>query len=132
MARSVANDSRLVAFVATVDVVRAKRFYAGSLGLGLVAEDEFALMFDANGTPLRVAAVREITPAPYTVLGWQVRDIVAAVKELQNAGVVFERYPALVQDDHSIWNAPSGAKVAWFKDPDGNVLSISQHQRSVD
>ena len=127
MVRSIADDSRSwwrrLARL-TVDVVRAKRFYAGTLGLGLVAEDEFALMFDANGTPLRVAAVREMAPAPYTVLGWQVRDIVAAVKELQNAGIVFERYVALMQDDNSIWTAPGGAKVAWFKDPDRECVEL--------
>jgi len=127
MAQSILGGSRLVAFAATVDLVRARQFYGGILGLSLVAEDEFALMFDANGTPLRVAAVREITPAPYTVLGWQVRDVVATVKELRSAGVVFERYAALAQDADSIWTAPSGARVAWFKDPDGNVLSISEH-----
>src|SRR5579863_10449501 len=76
--------------------------------------------------PWRVAVVREITAAPYAVVGSQVRDIVAAVKERQNAGVAFERYAALVQDDDSIWTAPGRARVAWFKDPDGNVLSISQ------
>jgi catechol 2,3-dioxygenase-like lactoylglutathione lyase family enzyme len=127
MAQSILGGSRLVAFASTVDPARAKQFYGETLGLRLVAEDEFALMFDANGTPLRVSAVREMTPAPYTVLGWQVQDIMTTAKELRNAGVVFERYAALDQDADGIWTAPGGAKVAWFKDRDGNVLSISQH-----
>ena len=126
-ALSVLSDSKLVAFAATIDPGRAKRFYAGTLGLRLVSEDGFALVFDANGTPLRVSTVREMTPASYTVLGWEVQDIVAATKALADAGVVFERYAGLVQDEHGIWTAPDGARVAWFKDPDGNVLGITQH-----
>jgi catechol 2,3-dioxygenase-like lactoylglutathione lyase family enzyme len=126
--QSVISDSKLVAFAATIDPGRAKRFYAGTLGLRLVSEDGFALVFDANGTPLRVSTVREMTPAPYTVLGWEVQDIVAAAEALADAGVVFERYAGLAQDEHGIWTAPGGAaRVAWFKDPDGNVLGISQH-----
>jgi hypothetical protein len=101
------------------------------LGLLLISEDEYALVFDAHGTMLRVAIVGEIVLAPYTVLGWQVGDIAAAVRGLAAKGVAFERYPWLEkgmdQDGLGIWSAPSGAKVAWFKDPDGNLLSVSQH-----
>jgi catechol 2,3-dioxygenase-like lactoylglutathione lyase family enzyme len=125
---SVLCNSKLMAFAATIDPARAKQFYAEALGLNLVSEDAFALVFDANGTPLRVSTVREMIPAPYTVLGWEVRDIVGAVEELKSAGIVFERYPGIVQDEHAIWTAPgSAARVAWFKDPDGNILSVSQH-----
>jgi catechol 2,3-dioxygenase-like lactoylglutathione lyase family enzyme len=117
----------IVAFVATSDASRAKAFYGGVLGLPLISEDEFAVVFDAHGTMLRVAIVGDVVLAPYTVLGWDVDDIAATVRRLTTAGVQFERYPWMEQDKIGIWNAPSGAKVAWFKDPDGNVLSVSQH-----
>jgi hypothetical protein len=91
-----------------------------------VVDDSFALVFDAHGVMLRVARVHELTPAPYTVLGWKVADISAAVKELQIRGVAFERYEGLDQDELGIWKSPGGAKVAWFKDPDRNTLSLTQ------
>jgi hypothetical protein len=91
-----------------------------------VSEDPFALVFDAHGTMLRVTNVAEVAAAQYTVLGWEVPNILAATKDLSAAGVKFERYPGLPQDELGIWTAPSGAKVAWFKDPDGNTLSLTQ------
>ena len=122
------GSAQLVAFVATRDPARAKEFYRDTLGLRLISEDDFAIVFDANGVMLRVSTVREIAPAQYTVLGWEVSDIVAKVKELGKAGVKFERYSFPGQDEMGIWTAPGGvARVAWFKDPDGNVLSLSQH-----
>jgi len=120
-------NSAIVAFVATTDPSRAKAFYRDVLGLLLISEDEYALVFDAHGTMLRVAIVREIVLAPYTVLGWQVSDIEATVRGLTAKGVTFERYPWMEQDAAGVWHAPSGAKVAWFKDRDGNLLSASQH-----
>jgi len=120
------GSEKLVAFVATRDPARAKEFYRDTLGLRLVSEDEFALVFDAAGTMLRVTRVHELTVAKYTVLGWQVRDIVQTAKELLKASVTLERYPGMQQDELGIWKSPSGAKVAWFKDPDGNTLSITQ------
>ena len=120
-------SSKVAAFLATSDAARAKAFYGEVLGLRLLSEDGFAVVFDANGTTLRVAIVREVVPAPYTVLGWDVEDIAATARRLSAAGVVFERYGWLQQDELGIWNSPSGAKVAWFKDLDGNVLSVSQH-----
>src|SRR5262245_44800907 len=118
----------IVAFVATRNPGRARTFYAETLGLRLVSEDGFALVFDAHGTTLRISVVQELTPAPYTVLGWEVPDVAAAAKALTGGGVALERYPAFMkQDALGIWTAPSGARVAWFKDPDGNTLSISQH-----
>ena len=112
--------------MATTDPARAKSFYGGVLGLTLVSEDTFALVFDAQGTTLRVTVVPEIVLAPYTVLGWNVADITAATRGLVQAGAQFERYPSMKQDELGIWSAPGGAKVAWFKDADGNVLSLSQ------
>lgn len=121
-------DQSLIGFVAASDPERAKKFYRDTLGLPLVSEElPFALVFDAHGTMLRVAIVKEVAPARYTVLGWQVRDIIAAAKTLSEAGVHFERYPGMEQDELGIWHSPGGAQVAWFKDPDGNTLSISQH-----
>jgi catechol 2,3-dioxygenase-like lactoylglutathione lyase family enzyme len=118
----------IVGFVSIVDVARAKEFYGGTLGLTLVSEEPpFALVFDAHGIMLRLGMAKELPPAHGTVLGWNVPDIAAAVKELAEAGVRFERYPQMKQDELGIWAAPGGAKVAWFKDPDGNILSISEH-----
>ena len=120
------GSEKLVAFVATRDFGPAKEFYRDTLGLRLVSEEQFALVFDAGGTMLRIARVPELAPAKYTVLGWHVRDIAQAAKQLQQAHVALERYPGMQQDDLGIWNSPSGARVAWFKDPDGNTLSITQ------
>ncbi len=120
------NTSKLVAFVATTSPERAKEFYDGKLGLELVSEDQFAVVFNANGTTLRVAIVRDLKPAPFTVLGWEVPDIEASVRELMAAGIALEHYGFPGQDTTGIWRSPSGAKVAWFKDPDGNMLSVSQ------
>jgi len=117
---------RLIAFVGTRDPARAKAFYRDTLGLLLVSEDPFALVFDAGGTMLRVTSVSDVSKANYTVLGWKVRDIVQMVKDLHKAHVSFERYAGMQQDKLGIWKSPSGSKVAWFKDPDGNTLSITE------
>ncbi len=121
------RSQKLMAFVATRDPARAKKFYESRLGLRFVSDDGFALVFDANGTTIRIATVRELNATPYTVLGWEVNDIESAVKELVKAGVACERYGIFPQDELGIWPAPGGARVAWFKDPDGNTLSLSQH-----
>jgi len=118
----------IVAFVPIVDVERAKAFYRDKLKLTLVSEDlPFALVFDAHGIMLRLAIGGKASPAPGTVLGWRVPDITAAASDLAQAGIQFERYEFLQQDELGIWTSPTGARVAWFKDPDGNVLSLSEH-----
>ena len=117
---------KLVAFVATQAPKRAKRFYSDTLGLRLVNESPFALEYDAGGTMLRVAIVQEAVIAPYTVLGWDVPDIRKAVQGLKKKRVAFQRYPGMGQDKLGIWASPSGAKIAWFKDPDGNTLSLTE------
>jgi len=117
---------KLIAFVATRDPNPAKAFYRDTLDLKLVSEDQFALVFEAAGTMLRVTTVQELAPAKYTILGWQVSDIIGVAKRLRKKGVNFEHYPGMKQDEIGIWNSPSGARVAWFKDPDGNTLSITQ------
>jgi catechol 2,3-dioxygenase-like lactoylglutathione lyase family enzyme len=119
----------IVAFVATTDPKRAKIFYAKTLGLRLVSEDGFALVFDAGGTMLRVATVKTLQPAGYTVLGWMVPDIAKAVRALVKRGVTFQRYDGMGQDDLGIWSSPGGARVAWFTDPEGNTLSLTQFER---
>jgi len=123
----VLQASGIIAFVGVRDADKARKFYRDTLGLKLVSEDNFALAFDANGTMLRVTIVPKVNPANYTVLGWQVSDIIATAKQLQAAGVELQRYPGLNDRDQlGIWTAPSGARIAWFKDPGGNVLSITQ------
>jgi len=119
----------IVAFVATTDPKRAKAFYAKTLGLRLVGEDGFALAFDAGGTMLRVAIVKTLQPAGYTVLGWLVPDIAKAARVLAKRGIVFQRYEGMPQDDLGIWSSPSGARVAWFTDPDRNTLSLTELPR---
>jgi catechol 2,3-dioxygenase-like lactoylglutathione lyase family enzyme len=127
LAASLLGSRDIVAFVATTNVAKAKRFYRDKLGLPLVEESPFALVFDAHGTMLRVTPVQKMEAAGYTVLGWQVPDIEDAVRRLRKARVRFERYAEMGQDRLGIWQSPGGARVAWFKDPDGNTLSVSQH-----
>ena len=124
--KSALGSSKIIAFVGTGNPDRAKAFYRDTLGLRFVSEDQFAIVFDAHGIMLRVAIVPVLTPAKYTVLGWEVSDIAATVKELQKSGVKFERYGFMDQDDLGVWTSPSGAKIAWFKDPDENILSVTQ------
>jgi catechol 2,3-dioxygenase-like lactoylglutathione lyase family enzyme len=117
----------IIGFVSIVDVPRARDFYRDTLGLRLVMEEPpFALVFEANGIMLRLGMAKELPPAHGTVLGWQVPEISATVKDLGKAGVHFERYGGMNQDELGIWTSPSGAKVAWFKDPDGNILSVTE------
>lgn len=120
------RSSDLVAFAASTDLSRSRDFYEQRLGLPVLEHNDFACVFDANGTTLRVTAVQEISPASYTVLGWRVPDIDAVVRALSARGVAFRRYDGMEQDDNGIWTAPGGGKVAWFADPDGNVLSLTQ------
>jgi len=116
----------IVAFVPTKDFEKSRAFYEGVLGLRFIKNDGFAMVLDANGIMVRVAKA-QFTPTPFTILGWQVLDIEKIVTGLQGKGVQFERFGFFEQDALGIWTAPSGDKVAWFKDPDGNVLSVSQH-----
>lgn len=122
---------RMIGFVTTTRPDEARAFYGDTLGFRFVADDGFALVFDAHGTMLRVAKAQGFTPAQGTVLGWQVDDVHAAAAELAARGIVFEQFglPFLPQDEAGVWTAPGGDRVAWFKDPDGNMLSISSHVR---
>jgi catechol 2,3-dioxygenase-like lactoylglutathione lyase family enzyme len=117
------GGSDLIAFVSTTNRARAAAFYGETLGLELIEESPFALVYDAHGTMLRVTIVDALEPAPQTVLGWAVPDIVAATDQLP---VDFIHYDGMDQDERGIWTSPSGARVAWFRDPDGNLLSLTQ------
>jgi catechol 2,3-dioxygenase-like lactoylglutathione lyase family enzyme len=119
------STARPVAFVATADAARARSFYESVLGLRVVADQPFALVLDSAGTTIRVQKVDAVRAAPYTALGWEVPDVDAAVRSLADRGVAFERYAGMKQDKLGIWTSPSGARVAWFRDPDGNILSLT-------
>ena len=119
--------NRMIGFLMTANPEKSKVFFSDKLGFKFLRDDGFALVFDANGTMLRIAKAKSVTPAQGTVLGWQVQDIGNVVKELTSAGVTFERYDFMHPDPDGIVTFPGGDKVAWFKDPDGNVLSVSQH-----
>lgn len=121
------SGSKIIGFIPTQNTERALGFYQGVLGLRFVSEDSFAIVMDSNGTMIRLVRTEDFTPAPYTILGWQVDDIDTTVKELITRGLLFNRYSFLQQNEDGIWTAPEGAKVAWFHDPDGNTLSFSQH-----
>jgi catechol 2,3-dioxygenase-like lactoylglutathione lyase family enzyme len=118
---------RVITFLQTKNPEAAIPFYRDTLGFKYLRDDGFALVFDMDGVMLRIGKAREFTPAPGTVLGWEAEDMGAAVEELVGKGVTFERYSFMQQDERGIQTFPGGDQVAWFKDPDGNVLSISHH-----
>ena len=120
------GDYELLAFSQTTQAERAKAFYGGVLGLKLEEDSPLALVFRAGRTILRVQKVSSFSPLPFTSLGWSVPDIKATVQELSKGDVIFERYEGMKQDKVGIWASPTGAKVCWFKDPDGNTLSVTQ------
>jgi catechol 2,3-dioxygenase-like lactoylglutathione lyase family enzyme len=124
------RDAKLVAFAATTDGARAAEFYGNVLGLPVRSDDDFAIAFDAAGTEFRLQKVERFSPQPFTALGWQVADVTEVLRALTARGIVPERYPWLNQDSAGVWAAPSGARVAWFKDPDGNLLSVAQYAAS--
>lgn len=115
-----------VGFVLITDAARAKRFYGEVLGLALLHEDDFAIVVDACGTPLRLSIVAEVPEPSGTSAGWLVQDVNTSVRALATAGVTFERFPGMDQDSDGVWRpTPDGAGVAWFRDPDGNRLSLT-------
>lgn len=120
------QDAKLMAFVAIHDEKQATDFYSGILGLKKISADSFAVVFDSGGVTLRAALAKEVTEATHTVLGWQVNRIEDVVRGLTAKGITFERYGFIKQDELGIWNTGAD-KVAWFKDPFGNLLSVSEH-----
>ena len=125
--RSILGRAKAGCFVCVTDRARAKKFYGETLGLTLVHEDNFATVFDSNGTTLRVSPAKDFKPQPFTLMGWEVSEIESVVKELTAVGIEFVRVPGLPQDEQGIWSPAAGIFVAWFKDPDGNMLSLAQH-----
>jgi catechol 2,3-dioxygenase-like lactoylglutathione lyase family enzyme len=120
-------NAKPISFIVTRDRAQAKAFYGDVLGFGLTGEDEFAAVFDMNGMMLRISTMPGFEPALHTVLGWEVVDIVAAVQSLAGKGVKFTVYQGFGQDSLGIWTPPgSTTRVAWFLDPDGNNLSLTQ------
>ena len=119
--------AKAACFVCVTNRARAKAFYGETLGLTLKHEDNFATVFDCNGTTLRVSPAQDFTPQPFTVMGWEVADIKATVAALSAVGIEFVRVPGLPQDESGIWSPAPAIFVAWFKDPDGNMLSVAQH-----
>jgi catechol 2,3-dioxygenase-like lactoylglutathione lyase family enzyme len=122
----VLTEERLVAFLATADAARARAFYEGKLGLTLVLDDEHLIFFDSG--PARLAlqkSDKRVTPPFVTAAGWNVHDLRASVRDLMARGIVFERYEGMQQDDLQIWSPVPGEGVAWFKDPDANLLSLN-------
>lgn len=123
------DSGKMVGFVITTDYDKAREFYEQRLGLHFVSVDQFALVMKSGRNTIRISKAANFNPLQGTVLGWEVQNIEGMVAWLKERGVVFEKY-AFVEDAEGIWTAPSGDKVAWFKDPDGNVLSVSEHMEA--
>lgn len=121
------SAAKMVGFLITTDYDKARAFFEGTLGCEFVSQDQFALVVKLGGHQIRISKTTEFTPLRNTVLGWEVSNIESVVDDLSKRGVVFEKYPFVQDQARGIWTAPGGARVAWFKDPDGNVLSVSQH-----
>jgi catechol 2,3-dioxygenase-like lactoylglutathione lyase family enzyme len=120
------GDFNLIAFLATTDAVRARAFYEDVLDLTFVSEDDFAVVYDIKGIELRLQKVRELTPQPHTALGWSVAGIDQVVRDIAARGGQFQRFPSLEQDAAGIWKSSSGARIAWLRDADGNLLSLTE------
>ena len=124
---SMLKSAKIVAFLQVSDRAKAKEFYVDVLGLKFISEDPFALVVESNGTRVRIGEAPDLKPLQGTVLGWEVPDIEEAVTDLVTRGVQLQQYGFKGQDERGVWTTPNGDRVAWFKDPAGNVLSVSQH-----
>ena len=125
------SSCKTISFVPTTNLARAREFYRMTLGLRLISESEFGLMFELSGAMLRVVQMGQIFTMRHTVLGWKVPNISAVVDELIQKEVQFEHYDGFIQDEQGIWTSPDGDRVAWFRDPDGNILSLTQFKVEV-
>jgi catechol 2,3-dioxygenase-like lactoylglutathione lyase family enzyme len=121
------ESGKMAGFLATSDYDKAREFYEGKLGFAFVSLDPYALVMEVGGHSIRISKIPNFTPRQGTVLGWEVTDIEAVARWLADRGVPPEKYPFAQDQELGIWTAPGGARVAWFKDPDGNILSVSQH-----
>ena len=115
-----------VLFLATANAERSRAFYERVVGLKFAGDEPYALVFQIGDSMLRIQKVDRVPKLSHTLLGWDVRDIRSTVAALSKAGAVFQRYEGLDQDDIGVWRSPGGALVAWFQDPDGNTLSLTQ------
>lgn len=120
------QDCNIMTFVATTQPEKARAFYCDILGLRFEEDTPFALVVRTANALMRIQKVQSFAPLPFTSLGWEVEDIEAAVKQLQSKGISFERFEGMGQNDQGIWKAPGGDQICWFKDPDGNLLSLTQ------
>jgi catechol 2,3-dioxygenase-like lactoylglutathione lyase family enzyme len=120
-------SAKMVGFIPTKDYDKARAFYEGKLGFEFVSLDQFALVMSVGGHKIRISKIPNFTPLQGTILGWEVQDIEAVARWLRDNGVAPEKFPFAQDQDLGIWTAPTGDKVAWFKDPDGNILSIGKH-----
>jgi len=123
------TDMKLIGFLVTIDYDRAREFYEQKLGFEFVSVDQYALVMRTAKNMIRITKIKNFTPARNTVLGWEVENIEDEVRMLTQRGIEFENYPFIQDHELRIWTAPGGDKIAWFKDPDGNVLSLSTHQQ---
>lgn len=121
------SEPKITAFLPTTNPEQSKQFYEEVLGLQIISEDDYAIEIKGNGALLRITIVPELNPHPFTVLGFKIDDIDSQVLSLSNKGVEFEKYDTFDQNELGIWTSPSKAKVAWFKDPDGNILSLTEY-----
>jgi catechol 2,3-dioxygenase-like lactoylglutathione lyase family enzyme len=120
------SAARPVAFIPSTDLERSRRFYEGTLGQRVASVDGFAVVLDVDGVPVRVVRVGEsLRPQPFTIFGWRVEDLDAEVTALAAGGIEFLRFDGMDQDEAGVWTAPGGTRIAWFADPDGNVLSLN-------
>lgn len=124
------NSAKMVGFVATTDYDKARSFYESKLGFEFVSLDQFALVMKVGGHTVRISKIPNFVPRQGTILGWEVEDIARAAVWLKDRGVSVEKYPFVQDRELGIWTAPGGDKVIWFKDPDGNILSLGQHHSS--
>lgn len=120
------GSAKIFGYIPTTSFTLAKAFYGGVLGLKHVSTDDFALVFESGGFRLRVVKVPPFKPGPIAIFGWWVDDLEQSVAALKAHGVICERFPGIKQDAAGIWDEPGRPRVAWFKDPDGNILSVSR------
>lgn len=121
------HSAKMVGFIPTTDYDKARAFYEGKLGFEFVSLDQYALVVKVGGHRIRIAKIPNFTPLHGTILGWEVADVASVARWLSDRGVLTEKYHFVQDRELGIWTTPNGDKVAWFKDPDGNILSISHH-----
>lgn len=120
------SEQNLFTFVPVTDGDRAKAFYEGVLKLTVLEETPFAVVLKVPGGTLRLAKTPEFNPQPFSLVGWVVPDLAADMAQLRESGVTFEQFPGLPQDEAGVWTVPDGTQICWFRDPDGNLLSLTQ------